>query len=291
MRGKYWWFWLAERLTNSLPSGSAYRCAERLADLQWRCSGTDRSAVSKNLSLALGTPISEHSPLVRDVFRNFGRYLVEFFTFHRTETPELTIEGYQHLTDARREGRGAIALTAHVGNWEVGAAVLRRLGFPVSVVVLSHEDPRLDRLFNRQRQRCGVQAIPLGTGAAHRSLRHLRSGSFLGMPCDRAFTTNGIQAMLCGRAVTVPSGPALLSVRSRTPAVPTFLVREGRGKFRLCVEPPIWPETTDPTSSVIQALTQRYLVVIERYLKRFPSQWLMFQPITEPVVLTHGGAG
>lgn len=281
MRGKYWGFWLAERLANSLPEGSAFGCAERLADAQWRLSARDRAAVTANLSLIMGQPVSERSPLVREVFRNFGRYLVEFFTFHRAAPPALTIDGYHHLADARRGGGGVLALAAHLGNWEVGAALLHRLGVPVSVVALPHPDPRLDRLFNRQRQRCGVEVIPLGPEAAHRSLQRLRVGGLLGIMCDRAFSRDGIPVVLCGREVAFPRGPALLSLRSRAPALPTFLVREHRGTFRLCIEPPIWPQAAGSHASSVRSLTQQYAAVVERYLNRFPSQWLMFQSIVQ----------
>lgn len=285
MRGAYWSFWLAERLANGLPSGSAFRCAERLADVQWQLSAKDRSAVAANLSLVLGQPVSERSTLVRDVFRNFGRYLVEFFTFHRVSEPQITLEGYEHLVDARRGGHGVIAITAHVGNWELAGGVLCRQGMPLTAVALPHHDPRLNRLFNRQRARFGVRVLPLGAVAARHSLQALRAGHLLGVLCDRAFTSDGVPVMFCGREVTFPHGPALLSLRSRTPAVPTFLVREDQWTFRLCIEPPIWPHPEGSPAASVRSLTQRYAAVLERYLKRFPSQWLMFQPITAPVVL------
>ena len=153
---------LAQRLSVLLPSRSAFQVAEHLADLQWRTSAKDRQAVQHNLSLILGTPIQAGSPLVREVFRNFGRYLVEFFSIHRVPHPAVTLEGFEHLTGAVRSRRGAIAMTAHFGNWELAAVMLRRHGMPISAIALPHNDLGMDRLFTQQRARCGIATIPLG---------------------------------------------------------------------------------------------------------------------------------
>lgn len=271
---------LAKWLSVALPSAVSFRLAEQLADVKWRCSVHDRSAVRANLEMVLGGALPEDAPLVRDVFRNFGRYLVEFFSLHRVPRPDVTVDGSEFLSQAHRAGRGVIILTAHVGNWEAGAVVIHRMGFPVSAVVLPHGDRSMDRLFNAQRQRCGIQVIPLGRDAAVRSLRSLQAGQVLGMLADRVFTNDGLRVACCGRPMMLPRGPALLSTRSQAPVVPACLVREGMWKFRLSLEEPMWPSTRVAEAQALHALTQRYAFAIERQLKRWPSQWLMFQRLS-----------
>ncbi len=268
--------WLAHRL----PSQAAYACAELLADFKWRLAGRDRAAVRSNLSLALGAALPAESPLMRQVFRNFGRYLVEFFTIHRRQEPVLAVEGGAHLAEAHRSGRGALLLSAHLGNWELGAIVTRRMGFPVAVVALPHPDPGADRVFNFQRERCGVSVIPLGLRAAGRSLEWLRAGGLLGVLGDFDFVQEGQETLFCGRRVALPRGPAVLSLRSQAPVVPVYLVREGTWSFRLCVEPPIWPPKSADGSATAH-LTRAYAGVLERYVRRFPDQWLLFQDLVE----------
>ena len=274
---------LAQWLSNRLPPSLAFASAERLADLQWRRSAKDRAAVCANLSLLHGRPLSERAPLVREVFRNFGRYLVEFFTMHRIRRPDVTIVGLHHVQDALRTGRGAILLTAHVGNWELAAALFRRMGFPVAVVALPHEDSRMDRMFNAQRERAGIEVIPLGRVAAQRSLQRLREGCLLGLLGDLEFGGSRVAVSWCGIEVMFPRGPATLSLRSGAPLIPTFLIREGRWRFRLIIEPPVWPARRRGLLASVGALTQAYATVFERSIKRFSDQWLIFQPIV-PIV-------
>ena len=211
--------------------------------------------------------------MVREVFRHFGRYLVEFLTMHRTADLEASLEGDAHLREAYRRYRCAIVLTGHLGNWEVGAALLQRMGFPVSVVALPHDDAATDRFFNAQRRRCGVEVIPLGASAAQQSLRRLRQGQVLGVLGDRVFAGDGLSCAVDGLRMTLPLGPATLSVRAQAPIIPAFVVRQRPGAFRFLFEPPLQPMTG------VEPMIQAYAAVLAKYLRRFPEQWLMFQPL------------
>ncbi len=282
---KYWSYRVARWLSLRLPPLAAFSLAESLADLRWRWAAQDRAAVQANLSIVLGAAPRAYAAVVREVFRNFGRYLVEFFSIDRTAAPQVRLEGYDHLLGAWRKG-GVIILTAHIGNWEVGAVILRRMGFPVTAVALPHDDPRMDRLFNAQRTRCGLSVIPLGRHAAQRSLVCLRQGQLLGLLADREFAGDGLVVTLNGHRIRWPRGPALLSLRSRSPVVPTFLLREGRWKFRLCFEPPIWPDRRSLGGDPLLTLTQAYADTVARYLQRCPDQWLIFRPLPNLASLT-----
>lgn len=281
MTFKYYGYRVAQWLSTSLPPATAFTWAQRVADAHWRRSRRDRAIVQQNLSTITGSPVSHEAPIIREVFRNFGRYVVEFFTIHKVPHPQVDLEGYERLTEIRRQRRGAIILSAHLGNWEVGAILLRRLGFPVTAVALPHEDPRMNRLFDAQRHRCGIQVIPLGPQAAARSLQRLRAGECLGLLGDRAFADNNLTVSWFGRRAWLPRGPATLSLRSRAPIVPTFLIREGPWKFRFCFETPIDPGSHTEGDQAIQQLTEAYAATLERRLRRHPDQWLMFQPLGE----------
>ena len=281
MRPRALGFQLVQWLSAHLPLRTALQVADIASDVQWRCAATDRHAVQANLSVALGASVPETSPLIRDVFRNFGRYLVEFFRAHQSLQPEVQIEGYEYLLQVQGNRRGAIMLTGHLGNWELGGILVRRLGFPVAAVALPHGDPGMNQLFNRQRERCGITVIPLGQTAMHRCLAVLKAGGLLGLLGDWELTGNSIRTTLLGQTVSLPRGPALLSLRGCVPILPTFLIREGAWKFRLCFEPPLWPPSRQPIDTSLRTLVQGYAGALERYVKRFPSQWLLFQPIAE----------
>lgn len=284
---------LTQWLGNTLPERLSTQLAEGLADLQYRCADIDRATVQANLRVVLGDPAGEHPQMARDTFRNFVRYLVEFLTVHQNQRLSVTIEGYEHLTTVMRSARGGLLLSAHLGNWELGAVVLRRLGVPISVIALPHQHPSTDALFNRQRTRCGVGVVPLGKWAAQRSVERLRRGELLGILGDREFGTNGLTVSFFGRPTIMPRGPAILSLRTGAPVVPVFFIREGPWRFRFYMEPPMWPPQGPRAHGQVQHFTQRYATILERYIRQFPSQWLMFRPVfgqsTEGMATRAGG--
>ncbi len=271
--------WLGPRLSLR----TAFRLAQHFADIQWERLPRAREAVETNLSGLLKIAAQDQVAAGHDVFRNFARYLVEFFAIRRAEVPALDIEGSTHLERCRVGGRGAILLTGHLGNWELAAVFIRRLGIPVTVVALPHADPRTDRLFTRQRQRCGLKVIPLGEQAARCCLHRLKTGNLLGMLGDWDVTGAGLPVPFGSGSLTMPRGPAVLSLRSGAPVLPVFLIREGRWAFRLFIEPAIWPEGGGTGDALVRSLTRRYADVLERYVRRFPKQWLMFHKAIQPL--------
>ena len=276
-------FRLAQWMGEVLPVELGYRLAERLEDA-WRwLSPNDRRGVRANLSAVCDGRAEDAAPAAREVFRNFGRYLLEFLTVHRQAPMVFTVSGYDHVVRASQGGRGVIMLTGHFGNWELGAVALSRMGFPMSVVALSHRDPRLTRLFDRQRRRCGIDVIPLGPEASPRCVAALRQGRVLGIVGDRDFGSEGVSVSLLGRPVTVPRGPATFSLRTGAPLIACFMERTGRWRFHFHIDPPLYPTRDAGASEEVLRLTQAYVAAFERYIRRCPAQWVLFRPFTPPL--------
>lgn len=279
MAGSYRAYHLLYLAARALPTSSAFRCAERLADAQHMWTGPQRQAVAENLTVLLHRDVGPDDPAVRRVFRHFARYLLECFTMDRAPMPRVRIEGFKHLARARRGARGVLVLTAHLGNWELGGALLSRMSLPMTAVALPHADARLNRLFDRQRRRCGMAVIPVGASTVARSLEALRAGRCLAMLGDRPFGMNEITVPFAGRSVSLPRGPAVLSLRSGAPIVPAFLIREGDWAFRLCLEPAIYPSREGRPAKAVARIMQRYAAVLEANAERWPEQWMIFEAL------------
>ncbi len=270
---------LMQGLCASLPARWCEALAGWAADRRYHGAPDDRAAVRANMALALEPrgPVSEE--MVHEVFRNFGRYLYEFFSAHQAQHLWVALHHPERVQHAANAGRGVIILSAHVGNWELGGIVLGRLGYAMSAVALPHVQGGIDRLFNAQRRRCGVQVIPLGPRAARTAMKHLRQGGLLAVLGDREFGDNGLQARLFRQPVIVPRGPALLSVRTGAPIVPSFLLREGFRRFRFLFDEALWPSPTAPARAEVERLALASTQAIERVIRHAPAQWLMMQPV------------
>ena len=276
-----------------LPRGFCYAVARRLADLYSVRAPADREAVQRNLSAVLGREPTRQE--VREVFRHFAMYLVDFFRFSRLTKKKVArwirLEGVEHMQEALRRGKGAIGLTAHLGNFELAGAVLALLDFPVYAVVFTHQNPRVDAFFSRQRSRVGVYSIRVRSqnqrALFHASLAALEKNGILALVGDRDFFGNGLEFPFLGKSVKIPRGPAAFSVRTGAPIVPGFLVREGGGSYRFVLERPIYPPEGVPREQAIREMTQTCVETMSRAIRRDPTQWYLFQEFwkTGPVVI------
>ncbi len=247
----------------------AYGLASFLARVHWFLAGPQRKAVTANLK-TLNSNQSAYT-----VFQHFAWYLIEFFALGHQSDPEITVQGQQHLAEA---GVGAIILTAHLGNWELGAHVIKQQGGPVDVVALKHASAKLNRLFDEQREALGLNVITLSPRSGRESLKSLKRSHRLGILGDKVYQGQSVTVPWFSGTRALPSGPAFLSLRTKTPIVPAFLIRLGKGRFCLYVEKPIVPETSTAVSDDAVKLTvMAYAKAMSSYIQRFPEQWLVFE--------------
>ena len=243
----------------------------------WLAVDTRRIALA-NFSQVLGK--SKNDPEVRRTARRcleqFGMYLVDFLRMGRLGEEEVRrfvdVRGREHMDRAVARGKGVVALTAHLGNWELGGVTLALMGYPVHAIALAHQDPRVDRIFVKRRAERGIKVIPVGV-AIKRSFGAIRKGHLLALLGDRDLRAQGVHATFFGRETTVPRGPAVLALRTGAAVVPGFAIRDKTGRYQLYLEEPIIPRVDEES---IEEFTDRMLRVLESYIRRYPDQWFMF---------------
>jgi lauroyl/myristoyl acyltransferase len=270
-------------VVNHLPTAWSYRFARFLSDLQYKFSFNDRRAVCNNLKVILGE--KENLPqLTREVFRNFGVYLVEFFRMKHMVNGEFIQNNvsYHHIHNVEKaleKKRGAILLTAHLGNWEMGGAITGYLGYPLTAVALPHKERPVNDLFNSQRESKGITVVPINQ-AIRKCMEALKKNEIVALVADRDFNMNGEVMNFLGRKAIIPRGPAVLSLRTGAPIIPSFFVRVADGKFDLTIHDPIFPPENmigkDDREGMLKIMNT-YLPVIENEIRKYPTQWLMFR--------------
>lgn len=274
-------FKLGKFLACALPLKISYRLAEILSDIQYILSKKDRSIVINNLNalnVRLPQPTASYA---RYVFRGFGRYLVDFFRSSKLSRNDLIemleIEGLSHIDEALKKGKGVIIVSAHIGNWELGGLAMAARGYPISAVALDHKNSLVNNIFINIRKRWGMEVIPLGS-AVKRSYKSLGSNKLLAILGDRDFSNNGMLMSFLGKDSLIPKGPAVLSIRTGAPIVPAFVLMKPHGKYIMRFENPLILENRDAdTSESVRLLTQKCVNIMEDYIRKYPSQWLMFR--------------
>lgn len=279
---KYYLYKFGQFLTNRLPLSLSYKFARLISLCHYYCSASDRKAVSNNLRTICGTDKNINA-LTKEVFVNFGMYLVEFFRMGKMLDPRfieqnVRIEHMDRLDQVLSKGKGAILLTAHLGNWEYGGVLLSKLGYPFTAVALPHKERPVNDLFNYQRESQGVTIVPTNI-AVRKCLESLKENKLIALVGDRDFGNHGEVMDFLGRKAVIPKGAAIFSGKTGAPIIPIFLVRHKDGKFVLFLEDPIYPPVIEDwvEKENLFCVMKKYLVVIEQKIRQYPTQWLMFR--------------
>ncbi|NQU95023.1 MAG: lysophospholipid acyltransferase family protein [Candidatus Omnitrophica bacterium] len=279
----YYLYKIGRRLALKARIETCYRLAVILADIYCFFAWNDRRNLRANLEVVLGANNKKLiDRCIRDVFRNFGKYLFDFFRFSKI-TDEyikntITVKGRENLDAALVKGKGVILLSAHIGNWELGAAIIASFGHPFHAIVMSHKEKKINNFFVEQRQTAKINVIGLGA-QLKKCFSVLKKNHLLAIVGDRDFSNHGIKINFFGRSAIMPKGPAIFSLRTGAPILPVFLIRKEDDKFDLTFEKPLEPKRTTNDASEIKNTMSQYISVIERYVKSHPDQWYVFRKL------------
>ncbi len=279
----YLLYLLASFLALNLPSPLRYFIAFRIADLFYFFSPTRRKIVYKNLSWITGKVGREVLRMSREVYYNFARTVADFLYLPRLSSSNLhrwiQSKRWEYLEEAFSQGKGVVCLTAHLGNWEWGGAFLAHRGKPIKAIVLPQKNKWVNRIFTRNRTGSGMEVIPVGLGIK-KSFEALRKGYGVAILGDRLFNAEGVKVKFLGREVYFPRGPVLLAYHTGALILPGFTLWEKNGKYCLYLEK-AWEIEKGDKESVVRKETQKIASLIEKYVRKYPTQWMIFEKIGE----------
>lgn len=194
---------------------------------------------------------------------NLGRYVV--------------FENEDALSRAAARGRGVFMLTAHFGNWEfMSAATALGLHAKNAVVVRPADFAPADRLLTTLRSRFGTEIIP-----KHRAMKKLlaveKENKVIGILLDQNVAWyEGVFVPFLGKPACTNKGLALVALRTGSPVVPIFSVRQPDGKYRIIFEDEVILKRTGDKIRDIEENTAIFNQIIEKYVRRHPDHWFWF---------------
>jgi KDO2-lipid IV(A) lauroyltransferase len=282
------WFPFFRWIARAVPPVWVARLASvTVEQALWR-RGHVHEAICSNVAQVLGFPatdprvektaramLSKHSRLWIDLLRYSGRSDI---------APEKLLArriGDEQLAAAQREGTGAILLTAHVGNFELGGLFLREMGITTYAVYAPDPSPVVESHRESARRSLGVIGIPVTSSpfASVPILRALRSNGFVAMQGDRDVSGTGRRMPFFGKAVSFPVGPFRLAQVSGAPIFPVFVLQEDDGRYRTIVEEAIRVPSArgEEGEAAVTAALARFVASMERTIRAYPAQWYQFR--------------
>lgn len=255
-----------------------------------RCVGFRTKIVSSNLKLALGSEKTEDElkELQVKVYHHVGTLFLEIlrnFTLTREEyvkEVEITPEDRAVLDRIRKEGKGLLAISAHLGNWEIFPAGVAGRGYPVSIVAKRMSSVVAQTLLEQRRQATGFDVIYTGNTLKNIA-EAMKRGGFVGCMLDQHMPgKKGLRVNFFGVPAASIRGIAQLVREQRCPVYPIYIYRQPNGVHRMrildvvkYIEVPELPEGSRERLLREEWLnTQQYQEVMEKIIRSHLDQWL-----------------
>ena len=270
---------LGVKLVGLLSPRIADAVGAALGSLSYTLLPSRRRIAYENLKKAMGDTLTEQEiqAIIKRVFKNIGRTLVEFARFGKIKlegTRKITfLDGSEHLQKVHDEGKGGIIVTAHFGNWELLGSWIAASGYPMDFLVGSQHNQKVDNLLNDFRREMGVGIIPLKT-SIRGVFKCLRANHFTGLVSDQHAHSGGVTVKFFGRKAATPKGPAAFALKAKCPLIPLLIRRERYDRHVVMAGTPIYPPHSGDDEKDIETMTMAYTKFFEDGIRRYPDQWM-----------------
>lgn len=260
-----------------LPFSAASRVGAALGVLGYRL-GIRSRVTEEQIAFAFPElPASEVKSLAKQSYENLGRTSLEAALMERRTPADLIalfdrVDGWEHMDAAMRGGQGALLVTGHLGNWELGGSYFAARGVPVDAIARHMSNRVFERYLTRVRERFGVKVV-FDEHAVRHTSRSVRANRVVGFLSDQGVAgLASTYVPFFSRLAKTPRGPAVFALKLGVPMVFTVAVRQPSGKYRLIVEPIEVVYTGDREADTI-ALVAYYTARLEYWVRQYPGQY------------------
>lgn len=275
------------RLAPLIPDSILTVLASVAATCDRACSPSRREGLRHNLETigAWGHPRLASDGARRDVeravFLAYHRGFLGYLAQGRAEgsrgvTTRFT--GAERLYRALAAGRGAVVTAPHVGNWELGALALARVGFDVRVVTGVQYHASISRAVRAAKESARI-AVSTPQDGFLPLLDTLRRGGLVLLLADGDVFSRGIDVTLFGATATLPAGPALLARRANAPIVHAYTVPDADGVHRVVFDSVDHPDRAAAVADDVARLTDGVARSLERVVAANITRWCIFRPL------------
>jgi len=264
-----------------IPRTVALNMARIIARVSFWVVVRERKKTIANLTNAFDsiyTP-KEIAHIAQNVFKHSALTACDFALFPKLTAEDVRdmvtfhgIEKLEHIV--RRQAKGGIVLTAHIGNWELLGASLNKAGYYGPVIAKEIYYSGYNNLIHSLRASQGVEIVYRGESPKS-MLQTLKKGGLIGILPDQDIEgIDGIFVDFFGKPAYTPTGPAKLAITARVPIIPMFMIRNNN-RYDLyvedCIEATLQPDEDKQTA--IHRITREWNNCIEQYIKKYPEQW------------------
>ena len=237
-----------------------------------------------NLQIAFGRSKTkrECDEIIKTTFRDTAKNALEVAKLIYTNPVFLreliSIDGLEYLDNALGQGKGVVALSAHMGNFALIGPRLFLEGYPFSLIARDPKDKTLAKTLLGFRNTLGIDSIPdkPRRTCVAKSLASLKKNGILYLQIDQNASSEDLWVDFFGWLVPTFRGPVVFSLRTGAPILPMFIIRDAPNHHTLIIKPPFDLISTENKEDDIHQNTAKLTKLIEAYILQYPTQWWWF---------------
>lgn len=251
-----------------------------IGSLAYRLSPKDRGIADYQLSFAFPDMSDEdRKKLVRDCFRNFGQTLMEITSLAKfRQNPEkwIHLENTESVHRVLDQGKGAIFLFGHFGNWELMTIIYEMMDIKGKAIGRPVDAVKINEVLRSLRRSSHLEIIERGEKASGRKmLECFRNNEVLLLGLDQDTKAQSVFVDFFGKPAKTPMAAATFAEKFNVPVFAAFGLRNPDGTHTFYFEELITPPY-DKSETSQQELTQVFSSAMEQHIRKDPSQWAWF---------------
>lgn len=209
-------------------------------------------------------------------YQNFAKMTFEYIRFPKMTKASILsncdFEGLEYLDWVIQNGKGAIFVAGHFGNWELMGAALAQSGYPITFLVGEQHNKYVDDMMNAHREMMGIGIIHMGM-AVRGVIKTLRNNGWVAMLSDQNARHDGVFVNYFGRPASTPKGTAVFALKTGAPVIFGSAIRQPNGKHRFKFDLLTFDHLKGQTPENIHEVTQAYTALLEKYVRQYPDHW------------------
>jgi KDO2-lipid IV(A) lauroyltransferase len=262
-------------LFRALPLDAASWLGGCLARKLGPLAGAHKTAV-KNLAFAFPEKdAAARAKLLTGMWDNIGRTLGEYPHLGELLNDSARVEIIDPdniVAKLRDDGKGALLIGMHFGNWELSTIPGHRSGLKQHHFYRAPNNPYVDKLLCKLRDALQQESyMPKGAKGARQAAMLLKSQAHIGMLVDQK-QDEGVAVPFFGRDAMATTAPAALARRMDVPIVGARVIRLQGCHFKVIVTELTIAKTADREADVIET-TKQISALFEQWIRETPEQW------------------
>ena len=279
------WLWkMGLACVRVLPDFALKAICMTVAEVYYRLHRKRRETVVGNLLPVVGHDRRQAEEKAHELFHRFALKLAELWRFESGISMDRWLTAgtdWGILEAACARKRGVLLLTPHLGNWELGGALLARRGIKIMVLTQAEPSAGLTELRRASRARWGIGTLVIGSDGFDfvEVIRRLQAGENIALLIDRPPEAKAVTVELFGQRFRASVAAAELARASGCALLGVVVAREGTGYAARILPEFAYDRASLGSRESRQKLTQDIMAAFEPEIRRYPEQWFHFVPI------------